>query len=149
MSSWVNTYKMLYKKMGSNAYIGTLCSTLNYYMNKNKKLFSTSWSIGTKSGKLVAKEIDYGYPPILLMHGHYIYGNHYVLALGYYQFSYSKYDSTYILIADGDSKETQYVFGSSYVTIDSDNYSYKNTNKISLEELWTELSSSSFMAINE
>lgn len=112
MGSWLNTYKKIYSKVGSSAFIATLCGTLNYYMNINKNLFYTYWCTGTKSGKLIASEIDNGNPPILLMNGHYMYGNHYVLALGYYQFSYSSYDSTYILIADGwTGYPTRYVWG--------------------------------------
>ena len=54
-----------------------------------------------------------------------------------------------IKFADGNAKETQYIFGTNHVTVDNCNYSYTNANKISLEKLWTEMKSSSFVQSNE
>ena len=112
MGGWLYTYNKFYSKLGNNAFLLTVRNTVNSFANSNKKLFNITTGIGTNSGKVIAKEIDAGYPPILLMNGHYRYGNHYVLALGYYQFSYSNYDSTYILIADGwTAAPKRYVWG--------------------------------------
>lgn len=54
-----------------------------------------------------------------------------------------------IKFVDGNAKETQYIFGTSYVTIDGDNFAYTNANKNSLEKLWNELSASTFSSSNE
>ena len=48
----------------------------------------------------------------LLMNRHYQYGNHFVLALGYKQYTYPNYVSNYILIADGwKGTPDRYVWG--------------------------------------
>lgn len=59
----------------------------------------------------------FGRPVHLMLHDHYKYKNHSVIALGYMQFRYDDYDSIYIRIADGWSRTAnRYVWGMCYGT---------------------------------
>lgn len=63
------------------------------------------------------KEIDKNRPCHLVVHNHYKYGDHSVLAVGYQQFVYEHWygdnHETYIRIADGwTNKANRFVWGS-------------------------------------
>jgi hypothetical protein len=52
-----------------------------------------------------------------MLHDHYKYKNHSVIALGYMKFRYDDYDSMYIRIADGWIRTAnRYVWGMCYGT---------------------------------
>lgn len=68
---------------------------------------------GTNNGLYIVDELDNNRPCHLMVHGHYKYTDHAVVALGYSQFTYSNgYYSTYIRIADGwTNYPSRYVWG--------------------------------------
>ena len=67
---------------------------------------------GTNNGLAIVEELNNNRPCHLMIHNHYKYGNHSVLALGYSQFRYGSAYSTYIRIADGwTNYPSRYVWG--------------------------------------
>ena len=68
---------------------------------------------GTNNGIHIAEELDNNRPCHLIVHGHQMYKEHSVVAVGYSQFTYSNgYYSTYIRIADGwTNYPSRYVWG--------------------------------------
>lgn len=77
---------------------------------------SAKFHSGTSKGKKIVSVIDGGRPCHLILHGHYMYEDHSVLAVGYQQYIYEHWYGdtyqTYIRIADGwTSKASRFVWG--------------------------------------
>lgn len=70
------------------------------------------FSSGTNNGRYIVNELDNDRPCHLMVHDHYLYGNHSVLAVGYAEYKYGSSYSTYIRIADGwTNYPSRYVWG--------------------------------------
>ena len=119
--TWKKTFNSLYDYMDTSKSKGTkdnmLATGYKRYLSKKGFNHSVSFHKGTSYGKDLMKDIDKNRPCHLVVHGHYMYGNHSVLAVGYQQFIYKHWygnnHETYIRIADGwTNKANRYVWGS-------------------------------------
>lgn len=108
-ASWKQTYKKIYKYMGTSETSGTKdAKVVTGYKEFLKDVgvnCTASFHEGTSSGKKIVAEIDKNRPCHLMLHNHYRYGNHSVLALGYQQYVYEHWYGDayeiYIRIVDG------------------------------------------------
>lgn len=72
---------------------------------------------GTNNGRYIVNELNNDRPCHLIVHNHYMYGDHSVLAVGYAEYRYGNSYSTYIRIADGwTNYPSRYVWGACYGT---------------------------------
>ena len=118
--SWFATYSKLFLYMKTSNKNGTKdADVANAYKNYIRDCgfkVTTSFHKGTNEGNDIVKEIDKNRPCHLILHDHYKYGDHSVLAVGYQQYGYkqllyTRYE-TYIRIVDGWTKRpTRYVWG--------------------------------------
>lgn len=131
-SSWSDTFKKIRDYMKWTKEAGTKDKNLatgysNFLSFVGVKDYTVKYHSGTDKGRKIASEIDKGRPCHLVVHNHYKYGDHSVLAVGYMQFIYEhwygdRYE-TYIRIADGwISSPTRFVWGKckgnwNYVTV--------------------------------
>ena len=86
------------------------------YISHHGFSVSAKFHSGTSKGKKIVSVIDGGRPCHLILHGHYMYEDHSVLAVGYQQYIYEHWYGdtyqTYIRIADGwTSKASRFVWG--------------------------------------
>lgn len=118
---WKGTYDRFYTLMGTKS-TGTSDANIanayiSYFKEKGVSAYVSALVDGTNSGKSIVSIINnYNAPVHLMLHGHYLYGDHSVIALGYNQYAYkgtlfTSY-STYIRIADGwTNYPTRFVWG--------------------------------------
>ncbi len=115
--SWNDVFWEMFELMETDKEVGTYDS----YVEDAYRLYFYDRGLGcraylyygTNNGIYVAQELDNNRPCHLIVHGHQMYGNHGVVALGYSQFTYSNGScSTYIRIADGwTNYPSRYVWG--------------------------------------
>ena len=106
---WQNTFCSFYNSTGSNATITNVSSTINSYLYSKGYLYIGSSISYYSSWSSTTSLIDYN-PIILLLQGSEIYGNHYVIGLGYRWFTHSSgWGSKYYEIFDGFGSEIRYV----------------------------------------
>lgn len=131
-SSWIDTFKEIRDYMKWTKENGTKDKNLatgysDFLDLVGFKNYTVKYHSGTDNGRKIASEIDKGRPCHLVVHSHYKYGDHSVLAVGYKQYKYEhwygdRYE-TYIRIADGwISSPTRFVWGKckgdwNYVTV--------------------------------
>lgn len=118
--SWFATFSKLFFYMKTSNKNGTrdvdVAAAYEKYIKERGFKVTTSFHRGTNAGKDIVKEIDRNRPCHLILHGHYKYSDHSVLAVGYQQYIYKKafftrYE-TYIRIVDGWTRRpTRYVWG--------------------------------------
>lgn len=105
-STWETTFQDLYDAMFKNdtTEISAFAKqTAKFTQNhsQNGLTFKYYTFLGSTWDK-VTTEIKAGRPIVLLLQGHKVYGNHYVVGLGYMAYTYSNGDtSNYVRIADG------------------------------------------------
>lgn len=114
LNSWDKTFSQMYSLMKTDkngTYDSDIQNGIKKYLNKVDFGNSTVKLDNDVSWNDCVNEItggSNGYPFILTVEGHYLYGNHAVLALGYMDFKYEKKQtstnsthSRYLRIADG------------------------------------------------
>lgn len=119
-TSWSNTFKLMSKYMNTSDKNGTkdanVADGYKKYISHHGFSVSAKFHSGTSKGKKIVSVIDGGRPCHLILHGHYMYEDHSVLAVGYQQYIYEHWYGdtyqTYIRIADGwTSKASRFVWG--------------------------------------
>lgn len=118
--SWDDVFWRFYDYMGTDLKEGTLddkvAGAYEAYFNEVGLSCSAYFYRGTNNGRNVVNELNNDRPCHLMVHDHYKYKQHGVLAVGYSEFTYfgwyqNSY-STYIRIADGwTDYPTRYVWG--------------------------------------
>lgn len=124
---WSNVHDDFYNLMGTRAIYGTsdtaIAGAYETYFNYVGLSCQATLHYSTDYGQKIVDELRNSRPVHLILHNHRTYGNHSVLALGFYQFQYDDGNSTYIRIADGWSTDpNRYVWGGcagywNYVTV--------------------------------
>lgn len=119
-TSWKHIFTLMSKYMGTSEKNGTKDKNVpdGYikYISHHGFGVSAKFHSGTSNGKKIVSVINGGRPCHLILHDHYMYEDHSVLAVGYQQYIYEhwygdKYQ-TYIRIADGwTSKASRFVWG--------------------------------------
>jgi hypothetical protein len=103
-NQWKTAFVTLYNGMlttDNGTYIYNAMPAIQNYFTSKGYACSTSW-ITNPSVTQVQNEINSGYPFIFNVLGHYYYGNHSVVGVGYQIYTYSTgTKSCYILVADG------------------------------------------------
>ena len=108
--SSTKVFKTLYAGMGSNTAYLTFNSSIKSYFSKYANGCSTNYTWFGATWKEIYNGIDENKPVVLLLQNHNVYGDHYVLGVGYEYFKYSNgKESQYIRIADGWSSSCRYV----------------------------------------
>lgn len=131
-SNWKTTFTKLRDYMKCKSKGGTLDKNVATGYSKFFDLvgvnnYTVKFHSGTNSGRKIVSEINNGRPCHLIVHDHYKYNDHSVVALGYKQYIYEhwygdRYE-TYIRIADGwTNSPTRFVWGKckgswNYVTV--------------------------------
>ncbi len=119
-STWKKTFNSIKTYMKTTKKDGTKDSmvTTGYtkYLSSKGFNYSIKFHEGTHDGKDLIGEIDKNRPCHLIVHNHYKYSDHSVLAVGYQQYIYEHWYGdnyeTYIRIADGwTSKANRFVWG--------------------------------------
>ncbi|MCI8956117.1 MAG: hypothetical protein HFG29_03885 [Eubacterium sp.] len=119
-TSWTNTFNLMSKYMKTSEKSGTkdknIADAYKKYISHHGFSVSAKFHSGTSEGKKIVSVINEGRPCQLILHNHYKYGDHAVLALGYQQYIYEHWYGntyqTYIRIADGwTSKASRFVWG--------------------------------------
>lgn len=118
--SWSDTFWHIFDCMGTS----TITGTSDYKVADGYRLFFYERGLscnaylcyGTNNGLDIVDELNNNRPCHLIVHDHYMYGDHSVVAVGYSQFTYSNWYgdsySTYIRIADGwTNYPSRYVWG--------------------------------------
>lgn len=106
-STWNDTFVEYHRLMGTTSTNGTLNNKLKsayitYLSNAGFSPTVTYYS--SASWNNIKTEIDANYPFHLVVQGHYKYGDHSLVGLGYMQYRYETYNtlySRYIRVADG------------------------------------------------
>jgi hypothetical protein len=125
---WTNVHDDFYNLMNTHDGSGTsdfsIASAYEDYFNQVGLSCKATLHFTTDFGQKIVDELDNSRPVHLILHDNRTYGEHSVLALGYYQFEYNgSGNSTYIRIADGFSESpNRYVWGGcagywNYVTV--------------------------------
>lgn len=119
-TSWSNTFKLMSKYMKTSKTNGTkdanVADGYKKYISHHGFNVSAKFHSGTSKGKKIVSVINGGRPCHLILHDHYKYGEHSVLAVGYQQYIYKHWYGdtyqTYIRIVDGwTSKASRFVWG--------------------------------------
>lgn len=129
-STWQKTFNTLYSNMGttsSGTYDSQVALGLNKYLKSKGYGEVATYHSGTSNGKKLIPVINANRPCILLLHDHYKYGDHGVLALGYQQYVFEHWygndEDIYIRIMDGwTTRANRFVWGGcsgnwNYVTV--------------------------------
>lgn len=119
--SWNESFWYFYSLMETDLTNGTkenkIAGAYQEYFMRMGLSCDANFHEHTNNGQDIVEELDCGRPVHLMLHDHYKYKNHSVIALGYMQFRYDDYDSIYIRIADGWSRTAnRYVWGMCYGT---------------------------------
>lgn len=111
----------------SGTYDSQVAPGLNKYLKSKGYGEVATYHSGTSNGKKLIPVINENRPCILLLHGHYKYGDHGVLALGYQQYVFEHWygndEDIYIRIMDGwTTRANRFVWGGcsgnwNYVTV--------------------------------
>lgn len=114
--TWRKTFDELRSTMHffDDTYIGLFAVGTELFMDLHSTTgFTVSWSAPSSNGwQTVVNEIgSKGYPIVLLLQNHLLYGNHYVIAFKYVSFAYNDGSfSNYVQICDGWSmKADRYI----------------------------------------
>lgn len=114
-SSWSDVFNVLYADMktatNGTTYATDFLNAIKDYLDTYASGYSSAKYYSSVDGwSRISTEIDDDYPVVLLLQSHNVYGNHYVLGLGYREYVYSDSYSRYIRIADGwGANPTRYV----------------------------------------
>lgn len=118
--SWKDTFNAFFdymetKKKGGTQIVNIPDAFMLYFEERGLSCWARLY-YGTNNGQSVVDELNNNRPCYLSMIEHSMYGDHGVLALGYYQFTYDHWYgdsySTYIQIADGWTYyPSRYVWG--------------------------------------
>lgn len=117
--SWDDSFSYFYYLMDTDDINGTsenkIAGAYQEYFMRVGLNCNANLHYHTNNGQDIVNEINNDRPVHLMLYDHYRYGNHSVLAVGYYKFEYDNYDSIYIEIADGWSHTAnRYVWGMCY-----------------------------------
>ncbi|MBR3470250.1 MAG: C39 family peptidase [Lachnospiraceae bacterium] len=103
--TWNDTFVELHTLMGTDDTNGTLNANLQsaYTTYLTNAGFSPTVTYRSSPGWLqLETEINDGYPFHMVVQGHYYYGNHSVVGLGYIEYKYGLFSySRYVRVADG------------------------------------------------
>jgi hypothetical protein len=119
-NSWDDVFVQLYTDMkvatNDTTYSNDFEQAIKDFFDDNASGYSSiDYYSSNVSWSKIETEIDADYPPVLLLQKHELYGDHYVLGLGYKEFFYDGFlwnndYSRYIRIADGwTSSPNRYV----------------------------------------
>ena len=116
LNSWNGTFVNLYNRMyfAGTTYVGNFTSGATNFTKaySDKGITFKYYSPSNTTVSKMISEINADRPFALLLQDHGYYGDHYVVGVGYYKFTYSNNtSSTYIQVTDGwSSSASRYVY---------------------------------------
>lgn len=116
-TDWTTTFNRLRTIMGhTNQYLYTsnVTSSIQSYFRERGYSSATASYIEYPSVSQMTSPLSNDNPQIVLVNGHYTYGDHFMLTLGYETYRYDDGSSTtYFRVADGWSSNNRYIYYSS------------------------------------
>lgn len=119
-TDWVTTFNRLRTIMGhtsQNLYTSNVTSSIQSYFRERGYSSATASYIEYPTVSQMTSPLSNDNPQIVLVNGHYTYGDHFMLTLGYETYRYNNGSSTtYFRVADGWSSNNRYIYyNSSYM----------------------------------
>lgn len=119
-TNWTTTFNRLRTIMGHTSqilYTDNVASSIQSYFRERGYSSATASYIEYPSVNQMTSPLSNDNPQIVLVNGHYTYGNHFMLTLGYETYRYDDGSSTtYFRVADGWSSNNRYIYyNSSYM----------------------------------
>lgn len=119
-TNWTTTFNRLRTIMGHTSqilYTDNVASSIQSYFRERGYSSATASYIEYPSVNQMTSPLSNDNPQIVLVNGHYTYGDHFMLTLGYETYRYDDGSSTtYFRVADGWSSNNRYIYyNSSYM----------------------------------
>lgn len=119
-TNWTTTFNRLRTIMGHTSqilYTNNVTSSIQSYFRERGYSSATASYIEYPTVSQMTSPLSNDNPQIVLVNGHYTYGDHFMLTLGYETYRYDDGSSTtYFRVADGWSSNNRYIYyNSSYM----------------------------------